>query len=263
MLHFSRMDSRLRFASLQSGSNGNCLFVESGDVRLLFDAGLTGLQTKQRLESFGVDIKTVQAVIISHAHSDHIYYAGGLQRQFDLPIWMTSGTFHKMQITGRLGRVSAPNLFNGGETLRFGTVNVETIPTTHDAPEGVCFVVDNGTVRLGLMTDLGSRFLGLKEIIATLDGVFLESNYDPEMLENGTYPEELKQRIQGDQGHISNIESAELLLKSQRLRWACLGHLSASNNHPTVALETHRKILGESLPLHVAPRYEVSDILEL
>ena len=257
------MNAKLRFASLQSGSHGNCLFVESGDTRLLFDAGLTGLQTKQRLETLGVSIETIQAVIISHAHSDHIYYAGVLQRQYNLPIWMTTGTYHKTLESGKLGRVKEPCLFSGGETLRFGTVNVETVPTTHDAPEGVCFVVDNGTVRFGIMTDLGSRFLGLKETIATLDGIYLESNYDPEMLENGTYPEELKRRIQGEQGHLSNVDAAELLVKSHRLRWACLGHLSAKNNCPTVALETHRKILGETLPLYFAPRYNVSEMLEL
>jgi phosphoribosyl 1,2-cyclic phosphodiesterase len=255
---------KLRFASLQSGSNGNCYFVETGDVRLLFDAGLTGLQTKERLESFGVDIETIQAVIISHDHTDHIRCAGVLHRQFNLPIWMTPGTFQKVKPTRKLGHISDLHLFNGGETLQFGTVTVETIPTAHDAEEGVCFVVDNGKVRFGIMTDLGCRFLGLKEVIETLDGVFLESNYDPEMLVNGMYPDDLKQRIQSDHGHLSNEEAAELLLKSgKRLRWVCLGHLSAHNNHPEVALETHRRILGETFPLHIAPRYEVSDVLEL
>jgi phosphoribosyl 1,2-cyclic phosphodiesterase len=257
------MDTTLRFVSLQSGSNGNCFFVETGGVRLLFDAGLTGLQTKRRLEAFGVDIETIHAVIISHVHNDHIRYAGVLQRQYHLPIWTTVGTLQAVQAMGKPGRISEPHTFIGGETLQFGSVRVETIPTTHDAPEGVCFVVDNGTVRLGIMTDLGSRFLGLKEAIATLDGVYLESNYDPEMLLNGAYPDELKQRIQGGQGHLSNVDAAELLLKSKRLRWACLGHLSAHNNCPVVALETHRRILGASLPLHIAPRYDVSEVLEL
>jgi phosphoribosyl 1,2-cyclic phosphodiesterase len=230
---------------------------------LLFDAGLTGKQTKQRLDTLGVDIETVQAVVISHAHSDHIYYAGVLQRQYALPIWMTPGTFQRMLDMKNLGRVSEPHLFNSGDTPQFGSVKVETIPTTHDAPEGVCFVVDDGAVRLGIMTDLGSRFLGLKEVIATLDGVCLESNYDPEMLANGVYPDELKRRIQGEKGHLSNVDAAELLLKSKRLRWACLAHLSAKNNCPTVALETHRKVLGETFPLHVAPRHDVSEVLEL
>ena len=259
-----RVGTKLRFVSLQSGSNGNCYFVDCGEVRLLFDAGLTGLQTKRRLESIDVDIKTIRAVIVSHAHSDHVYYAGVLQRQYDLPIWMTSGTFQKMLTTTSLGRVRDPYLFCAGDTLRFGPLKIETIPTTHDAPEGVCFVVDDGTVRLGIMTDLGCRFLGLKETIATLDAIFLESNYDRDMLENGNYPEELKRRIQSDLGHLSNLEAAELLWTSgTRLRWACLGHLSAKNNHPETALETHRQILGSTFPLHVAPRYEVSEVLEL
>ena len=257
------MDTKLRFASLQSGSNGNCLFVESGEVRLLFDAGLTGIQTKQRLESFDVDIETINAVVISHVHNDHIRYAGVLQRQYGLPIWMSAGTFQEVLAMRRPGRVSSPHIFNGGETLLFGAVKVETIPTPHDAPEGVCFVVDNGAARLGIMTDLGSRFLGLKEILASLDGVYLESNYDSEMLENGVYSEELKQRIRGGHGHLSNADAAALLSSSKRLRWACLGHLSAQNNSPEVALATHRKILGETLPLYIAPRYEVSEVLEL
>ena len=257
------MNVKVRFASLQSGSNGNCLFAEAGGVRLLFDAGLTGIQTKQRLESIGIDIETIQAVIISHAHSDHVYYAGVLQRQYNLPIWMTTGTYHKICDTKKLGCVAEPMLFNGGDTLQFGETRVETIPTTHDAPEGVCFVVDNDAIRLGVMSDLGSRFLGLKEIIETLDGVYIESNYDPDMLINGFYPEDLKRRIQSDQGHLSNGDAAELLLRSPRLRWACLGHLSSRNNSPEIALTTHRSILGESLPIYIAPRFDVSDILEL
>ena len=257
------MMTQLRFASLQSGSNGNCLFVQAGDVRLLFDAGLTGLQTEQRLELLGVDIRTVHAVLISHAHSDHIYYAGVLQRKYKLPIYMTHGTHQKMLNSKKLGRVNEPQIFRAGDVLTFDSITVETIPTTHDAPEGVCFVVDTGMVRLGIMSDLGSRFLGLPEIMTTLDGIYIESNYDTEMLLQGVYPDELKRRIQGDHGHLSNADAAELLLMSPQLRWACLGHLSAKNNCPALAMETHRKILGESLPLYIAPRYDVSEILEL
>ena len=258
------MTHTLRFASLQSGSNGNCLYVESGDVRLLFDAGLTGAQTKGRLEEFEVDVQSVQAVVISHAHNDHVRYAGVLQRQYNLPIWMTRGALARVQETKILGHISEPQLFYGGDTLTFGTVKVETIPTTHDVPEGVCFVVDNGTVRLGIMTDLGSKFFGLKEVITTLDGIYLESNYDSEMLENGIYSNELKQRIRGGKGHLSNTEASELLLQSgKRLRWVCLGHLSAKNNTPELVLETHRKVLGPVLPLYIAPRHEVSEMLEL
>ena len=258
------MNQKLRFAALQSGSNGNCIYVESGDVRLLFDAGLTGAQTRWRLDELGVDIRTVQAVVISHAHNDHVRYAGVLQRQYDLPLWMTRGSLQRVWDTRILGQISEPHLFHAGDTFTFGTVKVETFPTTHDVPEGACFVVDNGMVRLGIMTDLGSKFFGLKELVMTLDGIYLESNYDADMLENGIYSDELKQRIRGGKGHLSNTEAAELLLQSgKRLRWACLGHLSAKNNSPEIVLETHRKILGHTLPLYIAPRHGVSEMLEL
>ena len=127
------------------------------------------------------------------------------------------------------------------------------------------FVVDDGKHRLGILTDLGHVFDGLGDVIASLDAVLLESNYDPDMLANGSRPEWLKERIAGPGGHISNFEAAELLntALSKRMKWACLGHLSQDNNTPTLALETHRKILGDRLRLFVATRYEVSDVMEI
>ena len=111
---------------------------------------------------------------------------------------------------------------------------METIPTPHDGVDGVVFVVDDGKHRLGILTDLGHVFADLEAVIGSLDAVLLESNYDPDMLANGPYPEWLKERIEGPGGHISNLEAAELLLKaaSKRMKWACLAHLSHDNNTP-------------------------------
>jgi phosphoribosyl 1,2-cyclic phosphodiesterase len=129
----------------------------------------------------------------------------------------------------------------------------------------VVFVVDDGKHRLGILTDLGHVFTGLDDLIASLDAVLLESNYDPQMLAQGPYPAWLKTRISGPAGHLSNFEAAELLQKVAlaRLKWACLGHLSRDNNTPELALATHRKMLGDRLPLHLATRYQVSDVLEV
>ena len=142
---------------------------------------------------------------------------------------------------------------------------METIRTPHDAEDGVVFVVDDGKHRLGIMTDLGHVFNGLGDVVASLDAVLLESNYDPDMLANCARPEWLKKRISGPEGHISNFEAAELLntAASARMQWACLGHLSEESNTPTLALDTHRKILGDRLPLSVASRYEVSAVMEI
>ncbi len=254
----------MRIVSLQSGSNGNCVFVETKKVRLLFDAGLTGSKTQERLAEIGVDVRSITAVLISHDHSDHIAGAGVLHRQFGLPLWMTRGTYQQAVHRKRLGRISEPHLFQAGTKLSIGSVQIETLPTMHDAAEGVCFVVDDGAARLGIMTDLGCPFLELSQVMATLDAVLLESNYDATMLENGPYPEELKKRIRGQQGHISNHEAAQLIHgMGKKLRWACLGHLSADNNRPEIALETHRRILGNRLPLYVASRSESCALPEL
>ena len=254
----------MRIISLQSGSNGNCVYVEAGGVKLLFDAGISGAQVQQRLALHGRDVAAVDAVLISHDHVDHSRSMGILHRKFGLPIYATAETYQAAS-RYRLGKIADLRHFRSGETLRFGKVLVETIATPHDAQDGVVFVVDDGQRRLGILTDLGHVFTGLDAVIASLDAVLLESNYDPEMLAHGSYPAWLKARIAGPAGHISNFEAAELLrtAASSRLKWACLGHLSQDNNTPQLALATHRKILGQRLPLGVATRYEASDVMEV
>lgn len=255
----------MRVISLQSGSNGNCIYVEAGDVALLFDAGISGTQASERLARHGVDMSRLYAVVISHDHSDHSRSMGIFGRKFGLPIYVTAETFRVASTRYRLGEVDDVRYFYAGTTLRFGGVRVETIPTPHDGVDGVAFVIDDGRRRLGILTDLGHVFGELDAFVRSLDAVFLESNYDLEMLDQGAYPEFLKRRIRGPHGHLSNVEAAELLLESatRRLQWACLGHLSHDNNSPAVALATHRKILGPRLPLFVATRYEASDVMEV
>lgn len=255
----------MRVISLQSGSNGNCVYVEAGGVRLLFDAGISGSSAAERLAAHGRDIRSVDALIISHNHSDHISSAGVFQRKFGIPLYVTPRCLSAAQTRCSLGKLKEVNHFRSGSTIRIGGVSVQTIPTPHDGEDGVVFVVDDGLRRLGVLTDLGHVFHDLGGTIASLDAVFLESNYDPHMLANGSYPRYLKIRIKGPGGHISNHEAAELLAGAagSRLKWACLAHLSEENNSPEVALRTHREVLGTEFPLHVASRYKVSDIFTL
>jgi phosphoribosyl 1,2-cyclic phosphodiesterase len=141
--------------SLQSGSNGNCIFVESCGVRLLLDAGLTGDATAKRLAKFGIDVCSIDGVLISHDHVDHVNCAGVLHRKFRLPIWITLKTYERAASQHRLGKFGDLNFFKSGERIIFNNIVVETIPTAHDAVDGVCFVVDDGLSRLGVMMDLG------------------------------------------------------------------------------------------------------------
>lgn len=250
--------------SLQSGSNGNCTYVEAGGVRLLIDAGISGVQAQRRLALFGVDIRHVDALIVSHDHVDHSRCAGIYGRKYGLPVYVTRRTLRAASRRCDLGRIPEARTFRAGDSLRFGDVTVETLPTPHDGADGVVFAIDSGSRRLGVLTDLGHVFDGLAEMVSTLDGVLLESNHDLEMLADGPYPAFLKRRIRGPGGHISNDEAAALIGGAGgRLRWACLAHLSEQNNTPEVALDTWRGILGPRLPLHVASRYEPTPVLEL
>jgi phosphoribosyl 1,2-cyclic phosphodiesterase len=254
----------MQVISLQTGSNGKSVNVESGGVRLLFDAGISGSLAQERLALHGRDIAAVDAVLISHDHVDHARSMGIFHRKFGLPVCVTAET-HRAARRHKLGEIEDIRHFSAGESLRFGKIVVETIATPHDGADGVVFVVDDGKRRLGVLTDLGHVFSELEDIIGSLDAVLLESNYDPDMLADGPYPKWLKGRIEGPGGHISNPEAAELLLKAatKRMKWACLAHLSQDNNTPDVAVETHSQILGERLPLHVATRYRATEVMEV
>lgn len=251
--------------SLQSGSNGNCIYVETNRARLIFDAGISGSLVEERLAMFGRDIRGVDAVIISHDHGDHIRCAGILQRKFALPIYATKRTLEAGRAQHRLGKLDMVRFFEAGDTIEISGVTVETVPTPHDAEDGAVFVVSHAGKRLGILTDLGHVFEGLENLVSSLDAVFLESNYDPHMLANGPYPRHLKQRIQGPHGHISNMEAARVIASacSGRLKWACLAHLSEQNNSPELALRTHRSIVPADIPIYIASRYRATQPLAI
>ncbi len=245
--------------SLQSGSNGNCIYVEADGVSVLLDAGISGRQARERLAGQQREIGRASAVIVSHRHGDHSTAAGVFHRMFKLPIYTTPATHRAM--AGSWGRVEGVRHFRPGDSLGFGPLTVHTLPTPHDAAESVAFIVEHAGRRVGILTDLGHPFAALETAIEELDGVYLESNYDPQMLAEGPYPPDLQQRIRGPGGHLSNCESAELLRRcGRRLRWAVLAHLSEHNNAPEVAVDTHRRVVGRALPLAVASRYAASNV---
>lgn len=254
----------MKVIPLQSGSNGNCYYVESGKSALLFDAGISLLKAKERLEVHGRQLRNIQALFISHDHGDHTRCMGAFQRRLEIPVYITRPTLLAVQMYQKIGKLQRVRFFAAGSSVAIGNFTVHTIPTPHDSADGVAFVVEDGEHRVGIMTDLGHPFPNLRQILPTLDGIVIESNYDEAMLANSRYPEQLKRRIRGDQGHISNREAAHLLNDhaDQRLKWACLCHLSEENNHPDLALETHQAVLGDRFPIHIAWRDRVGDVLE-
>ncbi len=255
--------------SLQSGSNGNCYFVEAGQVRLLIDAGISGRQAENRLAEHERDIRDVDALLITHDHNDHARSMGIFNRKYDIPVFVTEKTYRAANTWRSVGEISGLNHFQAGETLTFGEQNevqVHSIPTPHDGADGVVFIIEHEQSRLGILTDLGHVFEGLRDVLLSLDAVILESNYDPEMLKQGTYPESIKRRIAGPGGHISNQEAADLVSRVTmfgRLKWACLCHLSDENNCPKIAKRTFEEIVGKSQPVYVASRLGSSGVFTL
>ena len=239
--------------------------MEANSTRLLFDAGLTGKKTAETLAAVGVDIRSVHGVLISHDHADHVKGAGALHRKFGLPIWLTRKTCEAAAVNRKNPvHLESPQLFKAGQRICFANnVVVETLPTPHDAVDGVGFVVDDGALRFGILTDLGHVFSELEQVFPTLDGVLIESNYDPTMLEaNEKYPTWLKDRIRGQHGHLSNQDTASLIKRAGfRLRVACLGHLSQENNTPELVLASYLvKSFKRSFPIRIAPRNQHAEL---
>ena len=255
----------MKVIPLQSGSSGNCFFVETGQNRILIDAGISPKQISWRLQQHGRDIHGVDAVLVTHDHSDHSRYVGGLCGRFELPLYITAKTRLAIEKGGSLPDHLTVNTFRAGESFEIGDLQVHSIPTPHDAIDGVAFVVEHDDKRLGILTDLGHVFGGLREVLQSLDAVIIESNYDEDLLNSGPYPEFLKRRIRGRGGHLSNVDSARLLHQSgtDRLQWVCLCHLSEENNSPDTAVRIHQNWLGEEYPIYVARRREVSDVLAI
>lgn len=249
--------------SLQSGSNGNAIYVEAGEVRLLFDAGISGVKAQERMAQHDRDIRDIHAVIISHDHGDHIACAGIYQRKFGLPVYMTQKTHAAAERWHHLGKMHDVRYFKSGESITFGKVTVHTLATPHDAVDGVCCVVEHEGKKLGILTDLGNPFYGLEQTLASLDAVYLESNYDRQRLAESQYPARLKRRIRGPGGHLSNEEAAELLTITGRNRpkWVAVAHLSEENNRPELAIEAQHQALGKTYPVYHASRYGCSEMI--
>ncbi len=245
--------------SLQSGSCGNCIYVETADAQLLFDAGISGRTAQERLAQFDRDIRDVDALFISHNHSDHVNSAGVYSRKFSLPVYITSGSWRLAR--KRLGTIKSLQLFSPGQTLTINQTKIVTVPTAHDGVEGVAFIIQRDGKSLGIFTDLGHRFEGLDNWIAELDALYLESNYDPDLLDQGDYPPWLKKRVTGSAGHLSNFEAAQLVKDcADNLQFLVLSHLSENNNVPELALTTARQVLGSEMNIALAHRNQPSEM---
>lgn len=228
----------LRVVSLASSSKGNAIYLEGGGRRVLVDAGVSCKRLVEGLEAIQRSPQSLDAVIITHEHSDHI---SGLERLARLcpqvPLLGTAGTAAACREAG-IARVEGA--LRAGDTLALGGLTLTPFETRHDANEPIGLRIQAGALALGLCTDLGCTPFPVQEALEGVHLLILEANYDERMLANGPYPGFLKRRVAGDLGHLSNPQARELLrrLLHPGLGAVMLAHLSEKNNRPEVALTT-------------------------
>lgn len=229
-------------AVLASGSRGNCTYIGDGRSGVLVDCGISTKQIFTRMEQIGLGDAPLSAVLVTHEHSDHVAAARVLDgRVFKrsgshLPFYMTPGT--RQRLSERV-LPSTIEPVQAGRSFAVGSLTIEPTAVPHDGVDPVAYVVSSRGVRAGVITDLGRGTRLIEDKLASLDIAVLEFNHDAAMLMDGAYPWQLKQRIRGPQGHLSNDQSAELLQRAcaaGRLREVVLAHLSEENNTPERAL---------------------------
>jgi phosphoribosyl 1,2-cyclic phosphodiesterase len=237
----------VRFASIGSGSEGNGLVVEAGSTRVMIDCGFGVRDTAARLSRIGVAPDSLDAILVTHEHSDHIGGVPALAAKHGIPVWLTFGTL--TTVGDRFGNVPHVYGFDSHDRFVVGDLEVLPFPVPHDAREPVQFVVTDGQWKLGVLTDLGTSTPYVEASLMLCDALVLECNHDLDLLASSDYPRVLKDRISGRLGHLHNEGAAALLaaIDTSRLQHIVAAHLSKQNNTPERAGAALAGALGCSI----------------
>jgi phosphoribosyl 1,2-cyclic phosphodiesterase len=236
----------MRCTILASGSKGNCVVIEGGTGSLLIDAGLSAKECLVRMERAGIDAGRISALLVTHEHTDHIRGVDVLARKLEIPVHATEGTLADfLHFRRTSAKPLAHHTCHDHEQFTVGDFTIEPFSTSHDAKEPCGYIIREGDLCLGYCTDTGIVTPRMHELLRHCDGIVLESNHCPDMLQNGPYPESLKRRIRSKRGHLSNPAAAACLRDFGRdVPLVILAHLSETNNTAEKALGSARYGLG-------------------
>lgn len=263
----------MKFCSLYSGSSGNSIFVGSEKAKILIDAGLPGKKIDEALNSIGQNPSEIDGIFITHEHIDHIKGVGVLSRKYDIPIYAPHDTWVAMENT--IGKIKEHNIkiMDRRSIVSIKDIEIKSFIIPHDAASPVGYTVNLNNKRASIATDFGTFTKEIYDNIKESDIILLESNYDPNMLDMGPYPYQLKQRIKGIEGHLSNDDCGKAIVeivKNGLGKKIILGHLSNTNNTPDLAEISVKEILAENnikvgsdIYLSMANRHNPSKILNL
>lgn len=238
----------LEFCTIASGSSGNCTYIGTKYTKILVDAGVSGKRMEDGLAELKLSGQDIDALFITHEHLDHVKGAGIFSRRFDIPIYATVETWAAME--GSLGKIAPGNkrFVYADEVCPINDICVKPFAIPHDAADPVAYNFLAGEKKITLATDIGHATDSIREHLEGSDILLLESNHDETKLKTGKYPYHLKQRILGENGHLSNHAAGELLssVVTGKMKYVFLGHLSEENNDPHLAYETVAEILQKN-----------------
>ncbi len=265
----------MRLVSIASGSSGNCIYVGSDNTHILVDAGISNKRIEQGLNEIGLKGSEIDAVVITHEHSDHVRGLGVLARKYGVPVYATKATIEEIRDMNALGSVDGELLHAVAPDVEFAVGDLTLTPFSidHDAADPVAYRIRNDRRTVAVATDMGHYDQYIIDHLLGLDAILLESNHDVNMLQTGPYPYYLKQRILSDHGHLSNENAGRLLscLLHDHMKHILLGHLSKENNYEALAYETVKLEIDQGdcpyrasdFPIEVARRDEMSQIVYL
>jgi len=232
----------MKFVSLGSGSKGNATIVSSGKTNLMIDCGFGIKEASQRLGKVGLDPTKINALLLTHEHSDHVKGAGAFVRRYKTPIWATVGTIRK----AKLGEIPALHYINSNVgSFQIADIKVTPYTIPHDAIEPCQYYFTANHKKMAILTDVGFITPHIIESLQNLNALLLEFNHDIDLLNKGPYPRSLKNRVAGKMGHLNNNQAALLLqeINHTGLKTLVLGHLSEQNNNPELVLQAIQRIV--------------------
>jgi phosphoribosyl 1,2-cyclic phosphodiesterase len=251
----------VEICSLASGSNGNCYYIGNSQEAVIVDAGISYTRLHERMYIAGLNEAKIKAIFVSHEHRDHAGSVRIISKKLSIPAYATFGTYNKIP------KRSRPSLYcalQADTTTQIGGINVFTFAKSHDANEPVSFRIEIDGHNIGVMTDIGVADVKVCSEFSKCDAVFLESNYDPQMLADGPYPPILKKRVGSEIGHLSNLQAMALLrdFANPQLYNVILSHISADNNSPEKIMQTFAPFY-QKYNISLASRYKCGAVIRL
>ena len=259
------------FCSLYSGSSGNCLLIQTSDTKILIDAGESAKKISTALSSMDIDPTQIDAILVTHEHSDHVRGLGTFSKKYDIPVFANSKTWDAMP--EQSSKISENNMkkFTIEENFEIGDLKIHPFKIPHDAANPCGFNIFYNDTKISIATDLGHITSNIAHKLEDSNFILLESNYDPEILKCSAYPYLLKRRIAGPNGHLPNSDAGKIVsfLMNSGLKSVMLGHLSRENNFPELAYKTvvdtliDDKLDCSKIKIDVASRFAPSPTIKL